>query len=738
MALAAALVYFVLAGGTNLGTYLAPFAAVNAAVASVLIALWLVELPRRNDLTDRLLLVALLAYLLTCVASAHPRMSFDAATSVTASVAAFGIARGELLLMRAERAMITVLALCGLVLAAGLLATWIPYWMEWWRGTGTIPPLDLPLQPGPYRHYHIAAMLLALLLPAELQLRRRRRVWPVAIVAAIAALAVVLMSGSRTAWLALLVVGVAAALLKLRPRPAVVVGTGALAIGLLAALAFTGALASISSRLLNTYTLAIRAETWSSGLATWLDRPLLGWGPGSFAAVFRFQEDVPFFPDPGGHAHNLVVQVLLEAGLIGLAALAVGVAGLAIGIWHNQRRSAYAIAGLALFGLMSLVDLPSNFVMVLAIGISWAALAAPRSEAARSEAAPRRRAWPVAVSGAIGAAIVVAVASTLLAMAAFDEARRSVDKGDLPAAREALDRSVAFDPSMALYWREKGARALEAGERSEGRTDLERARHLNPGDATTLRLLAVLAADDGRQEDAIHLARRAVDVRRTQFESHVLLAWIAGQAGDDELVIQALTDALTWHPWAAAAPTWADTFGFVAEIPVRHAAGARGPESDGRQRTWEATWLRAMTGVERIPDLAATLAVLDATIRCDLSRASGLLEDAGRSAHDRAALTARLMLASLTGDEEAYRAAVRVAILRRSELATLATTEPGPAAPFSDYEGDIGLYRRIPLAPMEWGPMLPTYAEGLAAWLQDPSDAARRGAPESGLATCTE
>jgi tetratricopeptide (TPR) repeat protein len=666
-------------------------------------------------------------------------MSFEAATSVTASIAAFGIARGELVSMRAERAMITVLALCGLVLGLVLLATWIPYWLEWWRGTGTLPPLDLPLQPGPYRHYHIAAMLLALLLPASLQARVRRGIGPIAVLAAIAALGVVFMSGSRTAWLALLAVGLAAVVLRLRLRLSVVAGFAAIAGAVLAVLAFSGALATFTARLLNTYTLALRAETWSSALGIWLERPLTGWGPSSFAAVFRFNEDLPIYPDPGGHAHNLVVQVLLEAGAVGLVALVIGVFGLAIGIWRHPNRSSYAVAGIALFGLMSLVDLPGNFPMVLAVGICWAALAAPRaSETQLAAAAHRNRAWTVPVSGALGAMIVAAVASSLLAWAAFDEARFRLGYGDLPAARRALDRAVALDPSMALYWRERGTRAAEAGDRRQAQSDLEHALRLNGGDATTLRVIATLAIDAGRPEDAIHVAQQAVEQRGTQLENQLTLAWAATQAGDGELANRALADALAWNPWVAAAPTWAETYALPTDTALRQAAASWAAEPDARQRSWEATWLRAMTGAEPLAGLSPTLAAIDATIRCDPPRAAELLAEAGTTANDFTGLVARLMLSSLTNDAEAFRAALDVSVLRRSEVAVLAGTDPGPASPVSDYEGDIGLYRRIPLPPAEVGSELPTRAEGFAAWLQNPFEAARRGAPESGLAQCAD
>jgi O-antigen ligase/tetratricopeptide (TPR) repeat protein len=732
LALALALAYFVLIGGTNVGTYVVPFAAVNAVIATVLVAAWMIELPRRNDLTDRALILALLAFLLACVTSAFPRMSFEAATSVTGWAAAFGIARGALISGRAERAMVTVLAVCGLVLTAGFLATWIPQWISWWRATGTVPPLDLPLRPGPYRHYHIAAMLLALSIPAFFQFRQRRGVRLAAWIGALAALTGVYMSGSRTVWVALILVGAAVVVPKLRWRPTVI-ASGVALTGAIGLLAIAGALGSTTSRLLTTLTISVRGDTWLGALAGWLERPLTGWGPGSFAAVFSFGGAMPVYPDPGGHAHNVIVQVLLEAGILGLAALLLAVGALVLGIRRNPHPSPYAISGLAVFILMSLTDLPSNFPMVLVIGTCWAALAAPRRSEV-PETSSRRLKWPRALSTVLGLVVLVAVASTLIGWAAFDEARADLQRGDLSAARRALDRSVAFDPSMALYRREHGIRAAEAGDLRLALSDLQEALRLNAADTTTLRALAILMLDDQQPDHAIGLARRAVSLWGSRAENQLLLAWIATRTGEAKLATEALAGTLTWYPWTAAAPTWVAMFGPNLDAPLQQATAKW--QAYGRQESWEATWLRAMVGKDPVQGLPASFGAMGAIIRCDLPLAAEYLAETGTAAQAPASLSPRLILARLMHDESAYRRALGVAEMRGSQLALLSYHDPGPASPFSDPEQDVGLYKRIPLGAAHIEPLLPTPGEGLAAWLQDPLSAAHRGAPSSGLARC--
>ena len=420
--------------------------------------------------------------------------------------------------------------------------------------------------------------------------------------------------------------------------------------------------------------------------------------------------------------------------MVGLAALVVCIVGLAIGIWRNERRSPYAVMGLTVFGLMSFSDLPSNFPMVLAIGVCWAALAAPRIPDVAIAAADSRPRWPVVLSRAIGAVILVAVASTMVAWAAYDAARAHLNSGDRDGARRALDQAVALDPSLALYRRVRGTLAQEAGAYQAARSDLERALQLNSGDASTLRGLAVLAYSRGHPEDAVQFARRAVSLRPTSLNNELMLAWVATRIGERQLATRAFISAVMWYPWAAAAPTWTAVFGPVTEGVLKEAASAW-DEHDGDRRR-EAIWLKAMTGARSSAGLAPSSAAVNAIIRCDPAQAAEELADSGGVAHDRAILIPQFMLASLLDDENAFRVALAAATLVRSDFVNLAVRDPGPASPFSDYEQDIRLYKRIPFPPTDIEPMLPTQAEGLSAWLRDPAEAARRSAPGSALADC--
>ena len=198
------LIYFILLGGTDAGLLVTPLRAIGAAISAVVVAWCIVRRLDVSDITDRLVVLALLTFLATCMVSSQPRLSLDAAISALALCSAFLIARGLLADERARVLLITVLGLCGLVIGVVFAALWGAVWIRWLSIPGAgIPPLDLILPVGPYRHFHLLGTMVAMLLPALFVLwGRGGSIRLLAFVGVASGAAVILMSGSRTAWLA--------------------------------------------------------------------------------------------------------------------------------------------------------------------------------------------------------------------------------------------------------------------------------------------------------------------------------------------------------------------------------------------------------------------------------------------------------------------------------------------------------------------------------------------------------
>jgi O-antigen ligase len=160
----------------------------------------------------------------------------------------------------------------------------------------------------------LSAVLLATL-PELLRTRGRPRWTPVAWLAAAAALALTYVRG---AWLGF-AAGVAVLGISLRRGRGILLGgVVALAVALLLLPGVRGRARSIADP--SDPTASERVLMWRSGLAMARDHPLIGVGPGQVKHVYPRYAD-PRVPNKSrGHLHDTPIQILVERGLVGLAA----------------------------------------------------------------------------------------------------------------------------------------------------------------------------------------------------------------------------------------------------------------------------------------------------------------------------------------------------------------------------------------------------------------------------------
>ncbi|MBM4063614.1 MAG: hypothetical protein FJ265_21315 [Planctomycetes bacterium] len=134
-----------------------------------------------------------------------------------------------------------------------------------------------------------------------------------------------------------------------------------------------------------------REQAWQSAWTAFLDHPLAGAGAGGFARAAGFYGRV--------YPHNLVLEVAVEFGLVGLCCLAAMLAAPVLGLWQRWRqRSAPAVAGVfalgllvfALGGALAVGDLLRNHFLMFALGMAATALQVQSGAApARTLAAPQ-------------------------------------------------------------------------------------------------------------------------------------------------------------------------------------------------------------------------------------------------------------------------------------------------------------------------------------------------------------
>ncbi len=742
MLLAALLLFFVLLGGTEAGRLIPGLRTAAALMAGALIAACVWRSSRYSDRTDRLMVLALVAFVVTCAMSQFPRFSFDAATTALALCAAFLVAREVVSTEAARQLLITVLGLCGLVLAVAFAVMWGLVWVRWLSIPGAgLPPLELILPVGPYRHYHVVGMTVSLLLPALIAMGARRGfVRPAAYLGIVATVAVIVLSGSRTVWLAT-VVGLSLPLLARRAGSLRRVPAPAYAVLAVAAvlLLVSGAANPILDRLAGTSTLQLRGEIWTATLERWLAHPLFGSGPGSFSATLTLGDFFARFPNVGRHADNAVIQLLAEGGLLGIAGLGLLVAGILAGMRRRPTLPWAPAAGVLIFVFSSFTDNPSDTTSLVVIALAWAVLAvAPREDARSVEDAGHGRRTVRYAALASGVVMAVACGLTLLAGWSFDQATAAARRGDDAEVVERLAGAVALDPSFALYRREHGVWLMSEGDPDGARRELEIAFAMNPADATAARALALLATADSRVAAAIAWAEQAVRLRATHAENRLTLAYVAGRGGEGDLAKDALIDVLRNEPWIAAAPDWTTLFPVGDQLNelLAGAQSSAASEPGGSRLQLADAWLAASIGIPAPDGIPQDAVASAAIIECRLTQAQAAIEAmTAAEAVSSDGLLARVLVARASGSTS-LGDVIALAGLRWPLLGVLATQPIRGASPFADPATDIALYRRLPMPAPDLGPILPTGDSGLSAWLREPAVAADRGAPNSGLATC--
>ena len=602
-------------------------------------------------------------------------------------------------------------------------------------GTGCRPPpLELFLPTAQYGHHYRIAFFVGLLLPAVATLGSGTRIRPLGVLGLGAGVALIVMSGSRTAWLAgalsLLVGLVLTQRARLANRrwllpvvTAVVVGGTFLVVA-----------TPLADRLLTTSTLELRLAVWESSLSQWLHAPLAGSGPGTFHTQLTlsgyYNAYEPYIP----HAHNVIVQTLVETGLLGLTALALAAAAVIAGYARTTPKHWAPAVAIIFFAGASLGETPVQQGYLVLPLVIWAALATPRVDA--ETRAARSRLMRVA-SLAFAALVATAVILFFAGAAAYDRARMAAAANDDDQAIEALQTATRLDPSSALYWRDLGVRLLSVERYDESAIALSRAAVLNPGDQAVQRATAVMALRSGETATAYRAAEAAVGMADLNVFNHLTRAHVAFEVGDFHTTRAALIAAIRLDPWLLAAPDWTSVFPGLNKQDLLQAAEQSwaGDPAQSSRTARARTWLAAMTGRPLPEDAHGILLAEAALVQCDGDTAAQvLMELPSVEAGGPAGLQARVMIARAfrIGDLSVLGELIR---LRDRQLERMAFDGIAGASVAADSNRTLWEYGTLPVET-DLSPVLPTSASALSAWLRDPVSAADLGAPGSGLAEC--
>lgn len=473
-----------------------------------------VALPRTP--LDVPVLVLLAAFAAATASAANPGMSLRAMAAVAATVAMLPLL---LVAVRYRPGWVGALASVPvLLLAIPTLGYLLLRRLDWvLAGAPGMPPLRLLNEGTPFGSVAVPPFVIwpAWALAGLIESPRSRRVVRTAL--ALVGVPLTVLSGSRSAWLAMAVVLAVAAVPwawghRHRLRPPRRLGMRH-AVGALAGVAVLAAAALfVVPRLGAVASLVYRAGLWRDTLAAWSADPLLGVGPGWMPYARQAAAPDFSFPVRQPHSHNLLLGVLGDAGIVGLVAavVAIGAVLVVAGPWRMRsgtgRLASLTLLGLAIGGLFEDLTFLPNFVL---LALALLAVALADAGAVRWHAwvaTPRSRAAAAAVALLAATAVAPAVALGDAAAVAYRSGIEAWEDGDPAAARDRLAAAARLDPWHPTAPKALAVAADAAGDPALARGAAERAVALSPGDGPSWANLAVVC---GAIDDAACQARAA-------------------------------------------------------------------------------------------------------------------------------------------------------------------------------------------------------------------------------------
>ena len=481
-------------------------------------------------------------------------------------------------------------------------------WLRFARSTsggfrlGDLIPPTVPKVHGVSDHPNILGMTLVLAMPfyvlgvyrASLWLRI---FWGVALVAALWA---VFLTLSRGAWIGAAVammVTVAGIALSVRSwslrslRSAFSTGSRTRALLLAgAALAFLVVLLagvivatrwSARPQWLFRESLSPRHDVFDAGVSIFRDHALFGGGPGTFGLLYP--EYSGEYPIHAVHAHNGFLQVADDAGLIGLAALAVLLATLGWVLWRSYRRGnveqrllAVACAGaLSGFAVHNLAD-AANIWKAALIGVAAVTAISVknyRSLPAFEGGAPSvtsvaRRLHSLLPRGLLAIAFVALPLVWLRIDVAHRHYSHSVSQlalGNVTGAISEAKQAVDLDRDLAVNRLQLGiAESIAVTKGDLGSPDfaiasLQRAVELEPRSAIGYANLARMLALAGRNDEARAAALQAKRFAGADSTLLLVAAGVLEDVGEDDEAVQTYALALTRTPSIADSRFWQES-----------------------------------------------------------------------------------------------------------------------------------------------------------------------------------
>ena len=728
----------------------------NLVAAGALILVYILNAPRLADRVDKGALLAVLLFAGASLVSRFPRQSLDGLLAALLFAAALFTARTLLWGASGRRALVICLVSLSTIFTVLTATWWLPVQLEWWSLTDwtVVPPLTLNFPAQPWGHRHDLTLLVVMLYPSWFLLPWTPLRAAMATVMGILTGLIILIDGSRTLWLALLV---ASAILGVavirrhwpqdRRRQAAFGAAALLSIVLLAA---SGVLGILVERGLNAASLDLRVAMWQSVIEAWVSEPIAGFGPGSFPWVLQLTDYFQTNSLAPRHPDSAPFQLIAEGGILGIAGATVLLFTLVPALYRGRSRAAIWV--LLVFLLASVGQNPTDFGFFVAVAIAWAAFGAPRppatvadapvATASRGYGPPLVRTANVVLFGLVGLAWM----ATAFADISYRAAREAIDRGDIDDAVGSLSAAHTLDPGMALYSRQLGVAYLLTDEVPRAVQRLEASAAQNPSDDLGWRSLSVAQDEGGDSASSPAALERALDAQRSDATNLLLLARWELATGDTKGAVAVLAEIAQAWPEIVGAPEWkallppdVSTLEIVDAALERWTSDQPSPEPI----TWQPVTLAIMAGKADLADelaeelLGSSMGPIYVAVMSCQPHASALLAQSP-DADRRTLLYWTLVIRQSALDGAIDSRAIRLAEIMSGS--PFPPTEPDETLnPLDEnggsYSADVWGYRRVH-ASWPYVFALPSPDAGYARWYVEPQEAVRLADLDSTLPAC--
>ncbi len=342
-----------------------------------------------------------------------------------------------------------------------------------------------------------------------------------------------------------------------------------LIIGVGAIIGFAGIL--LYSLTLGGRTLDLRTWLYDTAVQLFAERPLTGTGFYTFGAGLARLNALPPL-EPHSHAHNIILHVAAELGLIGLLPLALTGAIILRALWVGFRKRTqdrFLIIGLSAFvGFIvhQLLDVPVMMPTIALVAVVVLVLALP----AREEALPQRHwHWQPVGLAFIGLILTLSGGWEALNYRDYVAALSSgIASSDYRAAADRLQVLIDRDPRLAIYSEQQGmllGLAAASGDQGAARqavASFVRYTTLEPSYVSGWANLAAMQAQTGDFAGAILSIERALVLSPDMWSLLYRLGEYREAVGDPDGARRAYDRTLRLNPTLMFSPEW-------NESPVR-------------------------------------------------------------------------------------------------------------------------------------------------------------------------